>query len=87
MLFDDFICYRAKALAQAQPFEVHIHPHINVSDTRRNAGLCLQIVLICFVPFLILPTIHVDVSATFDEMNYENITTLGRIELPHSLHT
>ena len=42
MLFDDFICYRAKALAQAQPFEVHIHPHINVSDTRRNAGSAIS---------------------------------------------
>ena len=33
MLLDDFFCYKAKALAQAQPFEVHLHPHINVSES------------------------------------------------------
>jgi hypothetical protein len=42
-------CHKAKALAQAQPFEVHLHPHINVerfdaikTHTKRIDRQCVQ---------------------------------------------
>ena len=73
MLLDDFFCYKAKALAQAQPFEVHLHPHINVSDSLplipHEAHTLYKTSGLEFIA-------HVDVSASFDELNYEQYTTI-----------
>jgi len=77
MLLDDFFCYKAKALAQAQPFEVHLHPHITVSDSLplipHEAHTLYKTSGLEFIA-------HVDVSASFDELNYEQYTTIDGSE-------
>jgi hypothetical protein len=78
MLLDDFFCYKAKALAQAQPFEVHLHPHINVNDSlplipTRSACIVYKTSGLELIA-------HVDVSASFDELNYEQYTTIDGSE-------
>ena len=76
MLLDDFFCYKAKALAQAQPFEVHLHPHINVERFDAIKTHTERIDRHCIKQYGQNCIAHVDVSASFDELNYESYTTI-----------